>query len=133
VPVRHCPQREEDKKKASGTQSANLTVSHLCDLGTHEVGRVYVTMNGTPGSCNVLLDSAATSHMFCNWKVFSNYVASHGGETVSVGDKCTLVVEGQGSVTLKIQLSNGFWTIVLHGALHVPWLATNLVSLGALQ
>jgi hypothetical protein len=90
-------------------------------------------MNGTPGSCNVLLDSVATSHMFCNQKVFSNYVASHGSETVSVGDKCTLVVKGQGSVTFKIQLSNGFWTIVLHGALHVLWLATNLVSLGAFQ
>jgi hypothetical protein len=131
--TRHCPQCEEDKKKASGTQSANLTVSHLHDLGTCEVGRVYVTIKGTPGLCNVLLDSAATSHMFCNRKVFGNYVASHGGETVSVGDKHTLVVEGRGSVTFKIWLSNGFQTIVLHGALHVPWLATNLVSLGALQ
>jgi hypothetical protein len=36
--TRHCPQHEEDKKKASGTQSANLTVSHLHDLGTREVG-----------------------------------------------------------------------------------------------
>jgi hypothetical protein len=71
--------------------------------------------------------------MFCNQKVFSNYVASHGGETVSVGDKCTLVVEGRESITFKIQLSSGFRTIVLHGALHVPWLATNLVSLGAFQ
>jgi hypothetical protein len=52
---------------------------------------------------------------------------------MSVGDKHTLVVEGQGSVTFKIWLSNGFWTIVLHGTLHVPWLATNLVGLGALQ
>jgi hypothetical protein len=35
--TRHCPQHEEDKKKASGTQSANLTISYLCDLGTREV------------------------------------------------------------------------------------------------
>jgi hypothetical protein len=90
-------------------------------------------MNGTPGLCNVLLDSATTSRMFCNQNVFSNYVASHGGETVSVGDKHTLVVKGRGSVTFKIWLSNGFRTIVLHGALHVLRLATNLVSLGALQ
>jgi hypothetical protein len=90
-------------------------------------------MNGTPGPSNVLLNGAATSHMFCNWKVFSNYVASNGGETVSVGDKHTLVVEGWGSVTFKIQLLDGFQTIILHGALHVPQLATNLVSLGALQ
>jgi hypothetical protein len=92
-----------------------------------------MTMKGTPGLCNILLDSAATSHMFCNQKVFSNYVASHGGETMSAGDKHTLVVEGWGSITFKIELSNGFQTIVLHGALHVLWLATNLVSLGALK
>jgi hypothetical protein len=36
--TRHCPQREEDKRKASGTQSTNLTISHLRDLGTREVG-----------------------------------------------------------------------------------------------
>jgi hypothetical protein len=71
--------------------------------------------------------------MFCNQKVFSNYVASYGGETVSVGDKRTLVVEGWGSIIFKIQLSNGFRTIILHGALHVPQLAINLVILGASQ
>jgi hypothetical protein len=52
---------------------------------------------------------------------------------VSVGDKCTLVVEGWGSVTFKIWLSNGFQTIVLDGTPHVLRLATNLVSLGALK
>jgi hypothetical protein len=50
-----------------------------------------------------------------------------------VGDKRTLVVAGRGSVTFKNKLTNSIRTVVLHGALYVPRLTTNLISLGTLQ
>ena len=34
---------------------------------------------------------------------------------------------------MKCRLPNGMRTVILHGVLHVPRLATNLVSLGTLQ
>src|ERR1700675_1278411 len=94
-----CPKREEDDRKKKQGQSANLTVSHLQDLGSREVGRVYMTIDGTPAKSDVLLDCAATSHMFHDRSGFQNYVPSTGDETVSVGDNHPLTVAGRGSVT----------------------------------
>jgi hypothetical protein len=63
-----CPHdyKNCDKAKAkSQPQSANFTVSNLRDLGTHEIGQVFMAIGGIPNTNNILLDSAATSHMFC--------------------------------------------------------------------
>jgi hypothetical protein len=63
-----CPHdyKNRDKAKAkSQPQSANFTVSNLWDLGTHEIGQVFMAVGGIPDTNNILLDSAATSHMFC--------------------------------------------------------------------
>ena len=40
---------------------------------------------------------------------------------------------GRGSISLRCQLPNSYKTVVLHEALYIPGLTTNLVSLGALQ
>jgi hypothetical protein len=92
-----------------------------------------MAISGIPDTNDILLDSAATSHMFCERHLFSSYASSTENKTVSVGDKRALVVAGQGSVTFKNQLMNGVRTVVLHGALYVPRLTTNLISLGMLQ
>jgi hypothetical protein len=52
---------------------------------------------------------------------------------MSVGDKRALIIAGQGSMTFKNRLTDGIRAVVLHGALYVPWLTTNLISLGTLQ
>jgi hypothetical protein len=134
--AKECPHdyKNHDKAKAkSQPQSTNCTVSNLRDLGTHEIGQVFMTTGSIPDTNNILLDSAATSHMFCKRHLFSSYASSTENETISVGDKCTLVIAGQGSVTFKNQLMNGIRTVVLHGTLYVPRLTTNIISLGTLQ
>jgi hypothetical protein len=92
-----------------------------------------MTVSGIPDTNDILLDSAATSHMFCERSLFSSYASSTENETVSVGDKHALIVAGQGSVTFKNKLTNGIRTVILHGALYVPRLTTNFISLGMLQ
>jgi hypothetical protein len=71
--------------------------------------------------------------MFCARHLFSSYTSLTKNETVSVGDKSALVVARRGSVIFQNQLMNGIRTVVLHGALYVPRLTTNLISLGMLQ
>jgi hypothetical protein len=92
-----------------------------------------MTVGGIPDTNDILLDSTATSHMFCEQSLFSSYASSTENETVSVGDKRALVVAGRGSVIFKNKLTNGIQTVVLHGALYVPRLTMNLISLGTLQ
>jgi hypothetical protein len=75
------------KKKSNEEQSANLTVSDLQDLGSHKVGCIYIAASGTPSDNVILLDCTATSHMFCDYCQFTNYVLSTRNKTVSVGDK----------------------------------------------
>jgi hypothetical protein len=131
--AKECPHDYKDRDKAkaeSQPQSTNFTVSNLQDLGTHEIGQVFIAIGGIPDTNDILLDSVATSHMFCEHHLFSSYTSSTENETMSVGDKCALVVAGQGSITFKNQLMNGVRTVVLHGALYVPQLTTNLISLG---
>jgi hypothetical protein len=66
--VEECPHdyKNRDKAKAkSQPQSANFTVSNLRDLGIREIGQVFMTVSGIPDTNDILLDSTATSHMFC--------------------------------------------------------------------
>jgi hypothetical protein len=92
-----CPHDDKncDKAKAkSQPQSANFIVSNLQDLGTCEIGQVFMAVGGIPDTDDILLDSAATSHMFCAQHLFSSYTSLTENETVSVGDKCALIVAG---------------------------------------
>jgi len=84
----------------------NLTVSHLQDLSSHEIGHIF-TVGGMPEENDILLDCAATLHMFRECCCFHNYVPLAGDETISVGDKCSLAVAGQESVSFKAKLPGG--------------------------
>ena len=70
--------------------------------------------------------------MFCECDCFDTYQSLHG-ETVSVGDKQDIPVEGCGSIALQLKVTDGLRKVTLHDALHVPHLGMNLVSLGTLQ
>jgi hypothetical protein len=91
------------------------------------------TSNSASDADNVLLDSAAMSHMFRKHLTFTNYRPSMENETISVENKHPLQVAGRGSIKIQFSLKNHTHTIVLHNVLHVPHLASNLISLGTLQ
>src|SRR5882762_5570554 len=125
-----CKKREADEK-AKG--SANLVVDTLRDLGRREVGCVFMVTNGSrSGKSNMVLDCAATSHMFYDADYFTQY-ALIVAESIEVGDRRALPIVGRGSITFKSRLPNGVRTVVLHGVNHVPHLWMNLVSLGQLE
>jgi hypothetical protein len=85
-------QRNIKAQAKSAPESTNLTTHALCDLGTCEIGQVYMatTSNSATEADNVLLDSTATSHMFRKYHVFTNYKPSIENETVLVGNKYPL-------------------------------------------
>lgn len=131
-----CKKCEEDEKRKGEGDSANVAVSGLRDLGTCEIGRVFMASSSKINTSDVFLDTGATSHMFRDRAFFKQYTQakSHDdAETISVGDQKNVPVVGRGTLTLKCQLPEGVRTVVLHGALHVPRLGMNLVSLGTLQ
>lgn len=116
----------------NGGGTANLTVNNLQELGECKIGQVFMA-GETPKSAELILDCGATSHMFCDKSFFVTYKPSGSCETITVGDACNIPVAGHGSVWFRSILPKGFHTITLVGALHIPALAANLVSLGKLQ
>ncbi|KAF3784503.1 Retrovirus-related Pol polyprotein from transposon TNT 1-94 [Nymphaea thermarum] len=72
------------------------------------------------GEWNV--DSGATHHMTGNPKLFHDYKLSSGNERVSLADSSFTSVAGKGSLSLL----NNF---LVHGALHVPHLPLNFLSI----
>jgi len=93
--------------------------------------RMFVATNtGEQATSKATLDCGTTEHMFEDRDRFISY-ALVSGETTSV-DAHDVPVAGRGSIVLRCRLSNGIRTVVLHGVLHVPQLAMNLVSLGRL-
>jgi len=84
-------------------------------------------------TADILLDCGASAHMFCDQGHFHSYTANEGNETISVGDARDVPIAGTGSVEMQCRLPDEIRTVILHGVLHVPKLAANLVSLGTLQ
>jgi hypothetical protein len=130
--VRDCKKPEGESKKASGS-SAHLAVSTLQELGTQEVGQLYVVTDGSEKRSDVLLDCAATSHMFHDRQIFMRYTRSAPGDAISVGDGKEIPVSRRGTISIRCRLPNGVQTVILHEALHIPDLTANLVSLGQLE
>jgi hypothetical protein len=92
-----CPHSRKniEAQANAAPQSTNLTTHTLCDLGTREIGQLMaITSNSASDADDVLLDSAATSHMFRKRLTFTNYRPSMVNETVSVGNKHPLRVAG---------------------------------------
>jgi len=60
-----------------------------------------MAMNGTQHrELDMILNSAAMSHMFHNAHHFTQYTLVVG-EYMEVGDSCPLPIAGQGSITFK--------------------------------
>jgi hypothetical protein len=64
-----------------------LPVSPDSDLGTCKIDYMATTSNSATKADNVLLDSAAMSHMFQKYHVFANYRPSIEDKTILAGNK----------------------------------------------
>jgi hypothetical protein len=96
--VNKCKKCKADEKVKG---SANLVVDTLRDLETQEVGCVFMVMNGAQhAESDMILDSVATSHMFHDVCHFMQY-ALVIGESVEVGDSCSLPI-ARGALCLKV-------------------------------
>ena len=60
-------------------------IDYFQDLGTRDVGWIYMATNGSCKGLNVVLDCVATSHMFTNTNYFVSAASSAAIETSSVG------------------------------------------------
>ncbi|KAJ2976491.1 hypothetical protein NUW54_g11556 [Trametes sanguinea] len=133
-----CPRRQEDEKK-DGQGSANLAVGGYVslELGHRVLAAIELEQVALVAEedTRVILDTGATSHMFCNKNFFdsNSYSTQDTPEFISVGDNGRLPVAGRGSVTFVCRLPGGHRTVTPRNVLHVPKLMTNLVSLGTLQ
>jgi len=137
--ISKCP-KHEAKEKKTGAGTASLAVNNLRDLGSGSSSLGYmewIFMAGSiPNGGELLLDSAATSHMLSDRSLFTFYTSVTSctpHNFISIGDAWNISVAGHGTVVFEAQLPNGYHKVTLHNALHVPGLAANLVSLGTLQ
>ena len=129
-----CPNAEQDDNKkghSHGRVSAHAATCDHPDGIAREAGSVYMATKPSPDA-GVILDCGATAHMFCDRSLFASYKRITG-HTVSVGDARDIPVAGYGCVRLRVRVPSGHHTTTLHGVMHVPKLAMNLISLGALQ
>ena len=132
-----CPTNKLSSKSYKGEtyqsgDSANLAVDHLQSLGEHEVGKMLMATYDPFPTTRILLNCSIIAHMFTNKQHFSTYVNSVN-EFVTVGGHNHVPVAGRGSIHFSAILSNGHLNITLHEVLHIPYLGTNLISLGALH
>ena len=92
-----------------------------------------INTKGSGINAELILDCGATSHMFCDCHFFTSYTPTSTPESISVGDHHDIPVAGHGTIRFQARLLDGYCSITLHSALHVPKLAANLISLGTLQ
>jgi hypothetical protein len=130
--VSKCLKREEDKKTKKASSSANVAVNQLVSLGRCKVSQVYVATSEGSGYLHMLLDCAATCHMFAEKEFFKEYThVTH--KYITVGGNNCMDVTGIGSVVFKVKLGGRRSSVILKSTLHIPILGANLVSLGTLQ
>lgn len=101
-----CPKCEEDEQKQSSGSAAHYTVADLRDLEMRKVGHVFMAVEHSllkwppKKSADLLLDTAATSHMFCTWDFFDLCAPFHTNfdDTVTAANGHEVPVARIGSV-----------------------------------
>jgi len=108
----HAQHEEESSEEGIG-----LLVSHALAVQTSNFRGKWI------------VDSGATSHMCNNQHLFGKFKALTQHLEVTLGDGHALKATGRGTVTLKMNISNGKESkCTLHDVLLVPDLAYNLFS-----
>jgi len=137
-----CPKKGEDKEHTKSGGSTHIAIE---SSGNHEIGKMLMALSTcceigradiasiVGATDGILLDCAATSHMFSERHLFSSYQPLTNNEYVIVGGRNRVPVAGIGSVTLTMILPNGTLKLTLTDTLHIPTLGADLISLGVLQ
>jgi hypothetical protein len=89
--------------------------------------------NGSREGSDLVLDCAATSHMFTDADYFTQYTPSMQPETISVGDGHPCRFLGEAVSLSKVDFRMVFGQSSFTESLHVPRLRENLISLGKLE
>ncbi|KAJ3557795.1 hypothetical protein NP233_g11654 [Leucocoprinus birnbaumii] len=115
-------------------ETAHLAVDDLAPSNSREARRVYMaTTHRYNDHSEILLDSAASCHMFSNRDLFLTYEEVKN-DHISTGGSHRIAVEGRGTIRMFTRVHPEFLsTVTLENVLHVPELNANLVSLGTLQ
>ena len=92
-----------------------------------------INTKGSGINAELILNCGATSHTFCDCHFFTSYMPTSTPKSISIGDHCDIPDVGCGTIRFQAWLLDGYHSIILHSALHVPKLAANLISLGTLQ
>jgi hypothetical protein len=91
---------------------------------------VYLASSSTHADHEAwLVDSGASFHMTPHKEWFCEYERYDGGN-VFLGDDSTTRILGQGKVKLRLIYGS---IRILHGVLHIPGLARNLISISRLD
>ena len=98
-----------------------------CEVRQVDMASVVGSITG------ILLDCAATSHMFMEHHLFIIYKALTNNKYITVGGWHRVPVAEIGLVSLNMILPNRTSTLTLTDAFHIPTLGANLVSLGVLH
>jgi len=129
-----CPNKltkgKDGAPRSSG--SANVAVNALQSLGEREVGTMLIATTEGAKVTGILLDCAASCHMFMDQKYFISYHESTG-EFVTVGGQNRVPIISRGSIKFQAVLPHGYINLTIHNVLHTPQLGANLVSLGILH
>jgi transposase InsO family protein len=133
----NCPEKKKSKNEKSSVKkddTAHLTVDKLQPVKDREVGKLYMAVNTDSNiESKLILDCAATCHMFSKRELFDKY-ESTSGDFVSVGGQHKVPILGRGSVKFQSQISpHQISDVILNDVLHIPSLGANLVSLGTLH
>ncbi|MBW0504908.1 hypothetical protein O181_044623 [Austropuccinia psidii MF-1] len=118
TPGWHNPLTKHDKSECNFLKDKNKNPKPVKSL--------VVSTSRTPTN-QIILDSGATTSMFNNSSLFTNFTPNT--QTIELADGSTIHLAGTG--TVKIELNHCF--LKLKNCLLVKYLAYNLISLGAIM
>jgi hypothetical protein len=123
APPRSCP----PSMSASSTSSPQAPIhiherKVLLHLSSEEEKEVVAP-------CQWVLDTGATNHMTGSRRLFAELDTSVTG-TVRFGDRSVVDIEGKDIILFALKSGEHRW---LDGVYYIPWLTTNIVSLGQMD
>lgn len=96
--------------------------------------KAFLVRRNRNGSKDMVVDSAASSHMFFDKTMFSRLKKDGSHRVITLGDGRTVSAKMTGSVFIQTRVGEqGQKGLVLNDALYVPSLDSNLVSCSALD
>ena len=124
--------RDRADRGRGGTKAATPTESsaNIAASCSSSHAQVAVPQAGGHGGVDWYVDSGATDHYCRNRGAFATYEALTHPHPISCANGAVMHALGRGDVQLRVHDALGVPTILtVHGALHVPDITTNLISI----